>query len=153
MPTVLETTIAGYASCMDALCPGYRQEPVGVVRREQQFSYIELGGDLPGIERSSIDAAGFADDTDIPCPHCGKPRIAALDERPDYPRTSGQDPLRLLNMTHDQQVRDMQISGLQRDKQVAEMTAELARLRADLAEQRHPAPQERPSAPKRDRAA
>lgn len=134
MPTVIETTVTGYACCPDGLCPGYEQVEVPVVRREQQFSFVELGGDLPGIERSTIDAAGFADASDIPCPYCAKDRFVALDVRPEYPKSSGQDPLRLLNLTHDKQVRDMQISGLERDKEMAEMKALLQEQRAMIAE-------------------
>ena len=134
MPTVLETNVVGYASCPDALCPGYEQVEVDVVRREQQFSYLELGGDMPGIERSMVDPAGFSRDEDAACPHCGQRRIPSLDKRPEYPRSSGQDPLRLLNLTHDKQVRDMQISGLERDRDMAEMRALLQEQRAEIAE-------------------
>jgi hypothetical protein len=127
MPTVVENTVRGFASCADPLCPGYEQEQVDVVRREQQFSYLELGGDLPGIERSVISAPAFVDAADATCGHCGRDRFASLESRPEYPRSSGQDPLRLLNMTNDQQVRDMTISS-------AEQRAELAELRAEVAE-------------------
>lgn len=133
MPTVTDVVVDGFANCIDGRCPGYLQERVAVVRRTQEFSFQELGGDLPGIERSMIDAAGFADERDIACAHCGKPRIVSLQERPEYPQTSGQDPFRLLNLTHDKQVRDMQISGLERDRELAEMRASMAELRAELA--------------------
>lgn len=133
MPTVTELVVEGFANCIDGRCPGYLQERVGVVRRTQEFSFVELGGDLPGVERSMIDVAGFADERDVPCPHCGQARIASLEQRPEYPQTSGQDPLRLLNLTHDKQVRDMQISGLERDREMAEMRAAMAELRAELA--------------------
>lgn len=130
MPTVMELTVRGYASCADALCPGYAQEEVDVRRREQQFSYLELGGDLPGIERSVITAPGFVNPGDVTCSHCGKDRFASLEARPEYARASGQDPLRLLNMSVDQQVRDMQVGREQQRAELAEMRAELAELRA-----------------------
>jgi hypothetical protein len=134
MPTVVDETVQGWASCIDALCPGYRQVPIGVVRRTQEFSYFELGGDIPGVERSMIGAACFAEPDDLDCPHCGKPRIAALEERPEYPRASGQDPLRLLNLTQTQQINDMQIAELERGKEMAELKALVAQQQAALAE-------------------
>ena len=134
MPTVTDDVVTGWASCIDALCPGYKQVPAGVVRRVQEFTYFELGGDIPGIERSMIDVACFAEPDDLDCPHCGKPRVAAIQERPEYPRASGQDPLRLLNLTQTQQINDMQIAELERGKEMAELKALVAQQSAALAE-------------------
>lgn len=127
MPTVIETTVPGYASCIDALCPGYEQVVVDVVRREKSFSFAELGGDLPGIERSMIDPF-FTSDEDGTCPVCGKPRMASLDLRPEYPNSSGQDPLRLRNMTQDGKVRDLEMDALRHQAEMADMRARLAEL-------------------------
>jgi hypothetical protein len=60
MPTVTETMIDGYAHCNDGRCMGNKQEPVKVVRTVTEFSYFDLGGDVPGIERS-VDSIRFAD--------------------------------------------------------------------------------------------
>ena len=87
MPTVTETPVSGYVSCMDPRCQGYKQRARGL-RRKQEFPYRELGGDLPGNEREAIDAAGFADDT--PCPLCGGPQDrGARRSAPEYPRSAG----------------------------------------------------------------
>lgn len=135
MPTVVENTVLGYASCPDALCPGYKQERVEVKRRESLFMREEFGGDIPGLDHSTIAAAGFIDEAHEPCPVCAKPRIAALEERPEYPPISGQDPLALHHLDKQSQIRDVQMEALKRDKEMAEMRAQMAEMAAEL--QRH----------------
>lgn len=128
MPTLTEAVIEGYGSCSDSLCPGYAQRPAQILKRETSFSYVELGGDLPGIERSTI-MEQFADiEADGTCELCGAPRIASLETRPEYPNTSGQDPLRLRNMTQDSKVRDLEMDALRHQAEMADMRARLAEL-------------------------
>jgi hypothetical protein len=89
MPLVTETVIDALAHCADQRCAGYTQQPVKAVQTVTQFSYIDLGGDLPGIERESF-LLRFDDIADTQCPHCGEPRIVADQTRPIYPNVSGQ---------------------------------------------------------------
>jgi hypothetical protein len=135
MPQVMETVVQGYASCPDPLCPGYQQEQVDVTRREALYMREEMGGDIPGIDHSTIQAV---DQSVEPCAHCGKDRIASLDERPDYPPISGQDPLALLNLNKDKQIANVKVEALEQGKAMAEMRAEMAELRAELATRRGP---------------
>ena len=88
MPTVVEATIDALASCRDGRCPGYEQQPVQAVRTVTEFSYFDLGGDVPGIERST-ELIRFADLDDLPCPACGEPRLVSDQVRPIYQNLSG----------------------------------------------------------------
>ena len=132
MPLVVEEVVLGWASCTDALCPGYRQERAEVRQVTKEYSYLELGGDIPGTERSMVDVVGFEDPALEPCPHCAKPRIAANQERPEYPRSSGQDPLYLLNMTQTQQIHDMKLSELEQSKEISELKALIAQQQTQI---------------------
>jgi hypothetical protein len=132
MPTVSEVPITALAFCIDGRCPGYNQQPVEAVKRVTEFSYVELGGDLPGIERST-EAVMFADDGDAVCSHCGKPRLVSEQERPEYPNTSGQDPLAIFNRQGAaNQLRE--IIGEQ-EKEKLRHQAETSELRTMIAEQ------------------
>jgi hypothetical protein len=133
MPTVTQETLLGYASCPDPLCPGYEQQRAQVVRETQEFTYRELGGDSPGVERSSVDVRRFADDTDNECRYCHRQRVASDQERPQYAPISGQDPLALLHLNQQRQIHDVQAQGLERDRELAELRASLAELKAELA--------------------
>jgi len=130
MPTVLENVIDGYASCRDGRCPGYKQESVKVVQSESQFSYIELGGDIPGIERSCF-SYWWADEADEPCPHCGKPRLCSDQERPLYPNISGVPQDKLLAVGRDsEQLRDLMLANAQAQAQMAQMQTLIERSEA-----------------------
>jgi len=134
MPVVTETTVDGFVSCMDPRCPGHKQRPVQVRQRKQEFSYRELGGDLPGNERESIDTV----QEDERCPDCGKAQVYSDQERPEYAQISGQDQLALLNLNQSGQIRDQQMAQLKADKELAEMRAkqtETDKLLAEMAEE------------------
>lgn len=88
MPTVQEQPIQGWAHCADPRCAGNKQEKVQAVRRIVGISYLESGGDMPGIEKSSEHIL-FADEADGTCGVCGKHREVAAQERPFYPALSG----------------------------------------------------------------
>jgi len=140
LPTVLETTVTGFASCWDPKCPGYEQEVVDVVRREVLYMREEYGGDIPGIDRSTIAAL---DQSVEPCGTCGGPRIASLTERPEYAPISGQDPLALLDINQQKRVREVQTDALKRDVEIANLRADLAEMKALLARSRpEPEPQD-----------
>jgi hypothetical protein len=134
MPTVTEIKVDGYVSCIDPRCPGYEQRPVQVLQRTVQFSYQDNGGDgaIPqtAIERATIDIV----QTDATCDTCGKPVIFAAVERPEYAAVSGSDPLELLNINNQTQIRDAQKSNLETAKETAELRAVVAEARAREAE-------------------
>jgi len=122
MPTVTETTVDGWASCHNGRCPGYKQEPIQVIRTLTEFSYFDLGGDIPGIERSA-ELVRFADpDTDGTCEFCGGPRFAADQERPIYINISGIPQDALLRVGLDaERISTMQLESAKRDAEVAQM--------------------------------
>jgi hypothetical protein len=115
MPTVTETMVDGFAHCNDGRCAGNKQESVKIVRTVTEFSYFDLGGDVPGIERS-VDAIRFADLADAQCTHCGEPRACADQKRPIYPNVSGIPQDRLLNSGRDtERLHDLQLSDARRE--------------------------------------
>ena len=126
----------GYASCYDPLCAGYEQETVDVLRREVLFMREEFGGDVPGVDHSTVCAV---DESVSECPHCGGPRIASLDVRPEYPRLSGQDPLAILNLDKQKQINqqgadvsDLKALVFQQQAQMAEHALQMGRMQAEL---------------------
>jgi hypothetical protein len=134
MPTVTETTVDGFVSCTDPRCVGYKQKPTAVLRQLVAFTYGDNGGDgsipLGAIERESV----YVMQTDDPCEHCGKPTIRTDSERPEYAQVSGQDPLELLAINQQTQIRDVQMRNLEAAKENAELKAQLAQQGKILAE-------------------
>lgn len=100
MPTITAVPVTGYASCRNALCPGYHEEEVPALREETSFTFGELGGDgvFKHMEERSVVEHKFADETDAPCPGCGRERICSGEPRPQYEGLSGFDPMGLLNV-------------------------------------------------------
>jgi hypothetical protein len=132
MPTVTEDTITAQASCTDGRCPGYEQVEVQAVKRLNQWSYVELGGDLPGIERTSSQVF-FANEEDTACPFCGKPRIVDDQIRPEYPNMSGQDPLAIFNRAGAAaQMREVIADQARREVETAQLRATLAEQSAQM---------------------
>jgi hypothetical protein len=130
MPAVTETVIDALASCKEQRCAGYTQQPVRAVRTVTEFSYIDNGGDLPGIERST-ELLRFADLTDAQCEHCGEPRLVATQTRPIYPNISGQPQDTLINQYRDsERVRDLELADARRDAEMAQMRVTMERLAA-----------------------
>jgi hypothetical protein len=130
MPLVTETVIDALAHCADQRCEGYKQRPVKAVQTVTQFSYLDLGGDLPGIERESF-LLRFDDIADTQCPHCGEPRIVADQTRPIYPNVSGQPQDALLRGTRDaERVRELELADARREAEMAQMRATMERLAA-----------------------
>lgn len=97
MPTVTETPIDGYAHCTQPRCRGNQQEPVKALRVDTSTTYVELGGDMPGVERSHVQFR-FADPELIKCPFCGTDREVTDQARISYAPLSGHDPLGLLDV-------------------------------------------------------
>lgn len=88
--------ISGYAHCNDPSCSGNSQQPVPVIRHTTNATYLDGGGDLPGIEKSWT-AFSFADAEDEKCPFCSDRREVTDQRRPRYDPLSGHDPLALLD--------------------------------------------------------
>lgn len=88
MPRTTDTPIDAYAHCADSTCPGNAQQPVKAIRHDVAFSYMDLGGDMPGIERTT-SALRVAHDKDATCKTCGGPRELSTDPRPVYNNLSG----------------------------------------------------------------
>jgi hypothetical protein len=134
MPTTVVEVVEGFAFCPDPRCPGYEQVATAVRVNRTSWSYIELGGDLPGTERSMEYESFPLEDGEQPpnCPRCGARMEATTQQRPEYARISGQDPLRLLSLDQNTISRAMQ--GTQSDQAVelANMRAEMAEMRAEM---------------------
>jgi hypothetical protein len=135
MPAVTETKVDGWVSCVDPRCVGYEQRPVVVTKRVAAFTYHELGGDgaVPqtAIERETVGVV----QTDETCEHCGKPVVFSDLPRPEYAPVSGQDPLEILSISQQTQIRDAQTKNLETAKETAELRAMVAEMRAAHAEQ------------------
>lgn len=138
MPTAMQQTVQAYAHCQDAQCLGYRQEIVEGVRTTTEFTYLDSGGDMPGVEKSN-ERVTFVNDEDIPCPHCEKPRAIGEQQRPEYPNISGHDPMGLFEFKGrtEGEIRDIrhaaEVDKLTRDSEAAELKTQLATTQAQLA--------------------
>lgn len=134
MPTVTTETVDAYASCRDGRCPGYKQQPVQARETVTEFTYVDLGGDVPGVERSTTLIA-FADPRDETCEVCGGSRLVSTQERPIYPNVSGQPQDALLHVNHQsERVRDIELQDARRTAEMAQMRESMER-QARLAEQ------------------
>lgn len=140
MPIVTETPVRGYVSCRDPRCAGYKERETEVVRRKQEFTYRELGGDLPGNEREAVDIIHAGES----CPVCSGPQVYYEEPRPEYAPISGQDPLALLNLNQSGQIRDVQMQNLESAKELAEMRAMMAEMKSELDRRRGGRPRKDP---------
>ena len=87
--TSVDVPVDGYLFCLDAGCVGYLQEEAKLLKTTREFTYVELGGDSPGVERS-VEYLRPADESAMSCPHCDQPRAWSEQVRPVYARYSGQ---------------------------------------------------------------
>lgn len=132
-PTVTESEVDAYAHCGNALCPGYRQEPVRAVKTLVERSYQSGGGDWAFTEGSS-EHLRFADEAEIKCPHCDQSRMVTQQKRPRYQPLSGHPQNGLLNITGFDPAK---VNGPADEKAAAEaaqLRAEMAELKAQMAE-------------------
>lgn len=140
MPTATETPVQGLAHCQDARCMGYEQEPVQAIQTITEVTYLDNGGDMPGIEQSFHDLR-FVDENDVECVHCGKPRVVTSQQRPEYPNVSGHDPMGLFEFRGktEGQIKELhykqELAEKDRELEVQGLRAELAELRALLTQQ------------------
>ena len=130
MATVTETLIDAWAHCSDARCPGNKQKAVKAIKSVTEYSYFDLGGDIPGIERSS-ELVRFNDLADAQCEHCGEPRLVADQVRPIYANVSGIPQDRLLHAGREgERVLELQLSDARREAEMAQMRATMERQNA-----------------------
>lgn len=134
MPTVVSSVVTGLAFCPDPRCPGYEQVDAAVRVDDVRWTYVENGGDLPGIEKSNLhETFALEEGEEWPhCPHCGKRMEATTQERPVYAMVSGQDPLRLLNLDVAAQTRKFAEGQTESRVEIAELKVELANMRAEM---------------------
>lgn len=83
MPVVTENLVCGYAHCQKPNCTGYGQQQVDATRTETAFTFMDNGGDIPGVERSTARLS-FIDPADVACPACGRDRELSEHPRPAY---------------------------------------------------------------------
>lgn len=136
MPAVAEDLIQGWASCRDGRCPGYKQQQVDAIMTTTAFSYVDLGGDVPGIERESILIRFANREQDESCPVCSEPRLVSDQVRPIYPNISGVPQDALLHVGQDsERVRDLMLANAEAKAQGAQMQALMERQAAALERQ------------------
>jgi hypothetical protein len=147
---VIEDVVKAYAFCPNAQCLGYQQEPVDGIRTTTAYTYLDKGGDMPGVE-SSTEMTRFADEAQAVCGQCSGPRLISEQERPLYPNISGHDPMGLFEFKGktEGELREMrhqrEIDELKRDVELKDLRAELAELKALLSEKANkPGPKPRP---------
>lgn len=100
MPTVMSRNeVQAFAHCTNIFCPGHDQAPVLAVREELGYTYIENGGDLPFVEKSTVTLS-FVDPDELACPECGRNRDLSLQTRVEYPNESGHDPRGLVQIKY-----------------------------------------------------
>jgi hypothetical protein len=129
MPTQTVAQVEAYAHCTQPRCPGYREEAVRGVRTEDAYTYAERGGDLPGIESSFVYLT-FANEEEIPCPHCGRPRDISPTSRPQYANLSGFAQDGLLDVEPFDAAKQVEVAGQPvRDDERESMLTEIAELR------------------------
>ncbi len=130
VPRVSKTPIEGFAHCRNARCAGYGQEKVSAERVLSEWTYVELGGDMPGVEKSQVYVE-FVDQGDAPCPHCGVDRVVTDKPRPTYQPLSGHDQNGLLYLSGFNPAAQ---AASQANAEVEGLRAELEALKALIAE-------------------
>lgn len=100
MPTVMSRNeVQAFAHCTNIFCPGHDQVPVTAIRQELGYTYLENGGDLPFVEKSTVSLE-FANPDDVQCPSCERVRELSDQPRVDYENLSGHDPRGLVGIKY-----------------------------------------------------
>lgn len=129
MPHVVVEMVKAYAHCPNARCSGYLQEQVDAERVDTNYLYTDNGGDLPGVERSTVQFR-WPDGADAGCPGCGATRELSGSARPSYQPLSGHDPNGLINGSVAKF--DPAKVNAPESPRVAELEAQLAKMQATL---------------------
>jgi len=179
MPNIIREEVQGFAHCMqfldelgevsrpgplgetmtDEKCPGYAQQRVPIIREVVEHLYGDYGAgsELTGAGRSGYDVyystehLQWADPEQAPCPHCGVPRELSTQERPSYPRLSGQPQDQLLRFKREEREAAVSTANAMQsmastladrsaqDERIAALEKELAEVRGDVKPARKPA--------------
>jgi len=177
MRTVSTEEITAYAHCMqfldefgavsqpgpqgetmtDQQCPGYAQQEVAAIRETVAHLYGEAGSEYGGQGASahavstSTSRLCWADPEQAPCPFCGVPRELSEQQRPRYPRLTGQPQDQLLRFkaeerraitstaTAVERLADTVSEQAAMREEIASLRAEVAELRSDDKPARKPA--------------
>jgi hypothetical protein len=138
MPATTQTPVRAYAHCTNPRCPGHEQEEVDALQVETSFFFSDNGGNIPGVERSSVMLV-WADAEQAAC-RCGRTRDLSESRRRRYDNLSGFDPDGLLEMQSqgiefDPRKQIEILSSPVADEEREQLLAEKAALEARLAEQ------------------
>ncbi len=107
MPTVMKhDEVTAFAHCGRPTCEGHDQQPVKAIREEVGYTYLEGGGDLPHIEKSSVQLR-YVNDEDRLCPFCERARELTENMRAEYQNLSGYDPNGLVGIKYGAQERNV----------------------------------------------
>lgn len=96
MPRISEVEITAFAHCPNPRCEGYTQREVPAISRTVEHTYVEKGGDMPGVETSQVYIHPCDEEL---CPSCGKTCEITDQRRVRYDNLSGHDPNGLLAYT------------------------------------------------------
>lgn len=118
-----------YAHCLQAMCPGYAQEELDVIKTTVEYQYSDNGADMfkAMVERLTI-MLDFENAEDRACRHCGGARELSETPRPTYQALSGYDPMGLINGTAG--AFNPNVVNTQADAEMAELRAQM-KLQAD----------------------
>lgn len=143
-----------YVHCVDPACPEYHdlrvdrdhEREVPGLRVETSYSYEELGGDMPGTERSNVEYR-VQEPGDAKCPSCSKDlNVSEEKSRKLAPWTQRANPDTLAAYEAARKV-----AAQNSETATAEKDAELAELRASIAELQKQMPVKKsPGRPRKD---
>lgn len=149
MPVITEKTVPVWVFCPDAVCPGYKTEPMeGLLREVGTTNFEEAGPEAAGgnavctstiryfVPSGETDEHGYHVEAQLPCPHCDMDRQVSGSERPRYPRSTPMDPEELVHRrTRDDRLRDAELAHTRQSSEVSELKAQIAELTALVAQQ------------------
>lgn len=129
MPRVREETITGFAHCPNPRCEGYAQEQIPAVKTITEFTYKERGGDIGGVETSTVDVRAAAEEQRL-CA-CGLTREVTDQPRKRYAPESGHSQTGLLEFGAFNPDAQRQIVAQQAAEDAAGLRKENAELREE----------------------
>lgn len=134
MPTATQEVVPGFVSCMDSTCPGYLQKPADVTRETVAFTYHDNGAlasdpvPATAVEREAVRVVQPGGECEV----CGGPLLWTDAPRPVYPQVSGQDDNALRNMNQQKKINEVEVEGLKRDRELAELRAAMLEMQSEL---------------------
>lgn len=133
-PNIREDVVDAWAHCNNPRCEGYGQRPVRAVRTIVEHTVGSRGGDgiFAMVVENTNEYLRFADETEIPCEHCGRERSVTLQERPEIPVLSGFPQDGLLGAAKFDPAIKFTVEDQAHAEEMAEMRREMAELKAML---------------------